>query len=118
MKNPLRTVLVISLGFTVIYAATGATWALGIALTVGILGAFSNRLATWIDWAWMKLAWVLSLIVPNILLSIIFYGFLFPVALLSRVFGKRDPLLLKRPSASLWQTVDRTPDRESFEKTW
>ena len=117
-SNPARTVLTITVGFIVIYLITQLEWALIVAVSVGAVGILSNYLSKQIDWLWMKLAWVLSLIVPNILLSLVFYIILFPVALISKLFGKKDQLQLKNTATTTFVTVDKTFDKESFEKPW
>ncbi|HRG38674.1 MAG TPA: hypothetical protein PK289_09095, partial [Bacteroidia bacterium] len=71
-SEPLKTVLVIVLGMIVVHLITHAKWALGVSFVIGVLGVSSTFLAKKIDFLWMKLAWILSLIVPNILLSVIF----------------------------------------------
>lgn len=88
------------------------------AVAVGLIGVFSRFLSEQIDWVWTKLAWILSLIVPNIILTIIFYLFLFPIALLSRVFGKKDPLMLKNQPTSVFRDVEKEFDKVSFERTF
>ena len=122
MKNvksdPVKTMLTISMGFVVIFLVTKIKWILLIALGIGLIGMFSTYLSKKIDFLWMKLAWVLSLIVPNILLSAIFYGFLFPISLLSKLFGAKDPLQLKKPTESAFRTTNKTFDKASLEKPW
>ncbi|MCG9909858.1 MAG: SxtJ family membrane protein [Flavobacteriales bacterium] len=122
MKNtksePLKTVLTITLGFMAIFLLTGWKWAAGISLGVGIAGLFSAFLAKQIDFLWMKLAHILSLIVPNIILGMVFYVFLFPISLLARAFGKKDPLFLKKPATGTYRTVEKAFDKEGFEKPW
>ena len=76
------------------------------------------RLSKMIDFVWMKLTFVLSLIVPNILLSIIFYLFLFPVSLFSKLFSNKDPLKLKNPNQSVFKTVNKEFDPNTFENPW
>jgi hypothetical protein len=66
----------------------------------------------------MKLAKVLSFIVPNILLSVIFYCFLFPIAILSKVLGNKNGLQLKNRSNSLWIKKNIQIEKVSFEKMW
>ncbi len=85
---------------------------------VGALGLVSGYLAKKIDFLWMKLAWLLSLIVPNILLSVIFYLFLTPIAFLSRAFGDKNPLSLKNTKDSLFKESNKEFDKASFEKPW
>ena len=57
-------------------------------IVVGVVGAFIPSLAKWVDWAWYKLSEVMGWVMSRVMLSLVFFVFLFPVALLSRVFGK------------------------------
>ena len=117
-SDPVKTCLTISVGFLVVYLITKAQWPLTVALVVGLIGMLSGFLAKKVDWLWMKLAMVLSFIVPNILLSAVFYLFLFPVALLARLFGKSDPLLLKNSKSSTYKAENKVFEKESFENPW
>lgn len=117
-SDPVKTCLTISVGFLVVYLITKVQWPLMVALAVGLIGMLSGFLAKKVDWLWMKLARVLSFIVPNILLSAVFYLFLFPVALLSRLFGKSDPLLLKNSKSSTYKAENKVFEKESFENPW
>jgi len=116
--DPVKTVLTISVGFTVLYFITKWDWTIITALVVGLAGVFSSYLSKKIDFLWMKLAWFLNLIVPNVLLTIIFFLLLFPLALLSRIFGKKDPLILKNKKDSYFKNCNRQLDKTSFEKPW
>ena len=113
-----KTVLTITTGFIAIYFLAGWKWAIIIAFLVGLAGMFSKYLRKMIDFAWMKLAWILSLIIPNILLGIIFYLFLFPISVLSRLFGDKDPLKLKNKHSSLFINTTLSSPKESFRKPW
>jgi hypothetical protein len=117
-SDPKTTLLVITVGMVVVYVITRMNWALIAALAVGIGGLMSGFLAEKIDWLWMKLTHVLSLIVPNILLSAVFYVFLTPIAILSRIFGKSNPLDLKNTAPSLFKDHSGKMDKASFEKPW
>lgn len=119
LKNdPVKTVLVITTGFLIVYLITDARWALIVASVIGIMGVFSGYLAAKINYLWMKLAWVLSLIIPNILLSAIFFFILFPLSVLSKIFGEKDPLHLKNSSGSLFKDKNKIFDKKSFEHPW
>lgn len=115
-KN-LETILTIAVGFIVLFFVFGKQWLLYVALGVGLSGMFSDFLSSKISWAWYKLAEVMGMIVPKILLTIVFYLFLFPIALLSRISNK-DPMKLKKGYSSYY--ADRTTKfkKEDFEKTW
>lgn len=88
------------------------------AFFVGLAGVLSDFIAKQIDFVWMKLTVVLSYIVPNIVLSIIFYVFLFPIAMLTRLFGKKDPMHLKNTASSLFKHNEKVFDKAYFEKHW
>ncbi|WP_299680796.1 SxtJ family membrane protein [uncultured Dokdonia sp.] len=122
--TPSKTVLTIVVGFLIIYLVgrfrllKDFTWALWVSAIIGVLGLLSSYLALKIQDAWMGLASILSRIIPPILLSVIFFVILFPIALLSRLFGDKDPLQLKKTDKSLFKTVDKTCTKDTFEKTW
>jgi hypothetical protein len=116
--DPAKTVLTISVGFMILYFITKWDWTIMTAFAVGLAGVFSNYLSTKIDFLWMKLTWFLSLIVPNVLLSIIFFLLLFPIALLARMFGKNDPLNLNNKNDSNFKSSNKQLNKASFEKPW
>ena len=123
--TPSKTVLTIVIGFLVIYLLGlidqlegDFTWALWVAIIVGVPGLLSSYLALKIQEAWMGIGTILSYIIPPILLSAVFFIILFPIALLSRLFGEKDPLQLKKTDSTLFKTVDKTFAKDTFEKTW
>jgi hypothetical protein len=89
-----------------------------LSVLLALVGAFSLTLSHWIDFLWMKLAWLLGAIIPRILLSVIFYLMLTPLAILSRLFGEKDPLFLKKQSGSVFRTRVGGVEKASFEKPW
>ena len=117
-SDPLKTILVIVIGFLVVYLITKLPWSLYVATSVGVLGLASGYMAKKIDFLWMKLTWLLGMIVPNILLSVIFYLFLTPIAWVSRLFQKEDQLYLKNKSASIFKDSNKSFDHRSFENPW
>jgi hypothetical protein len=117
-SDPGKTILTISMGFTIVYLTTKWNWAIAVSLLAGLIGISSTYLSGKVDFLWTKLSEILGLIVPKILLAAVFYLFLFPIAVLSKVFGKKDPLLLKNNCDSLFVTPKKAIDRASFEKPW
>lgn len=117
-SNPVKTVLTIVVGFILVYLITKMKWSLSVAFFVGLAGVLSDFLAKQIDFVWMKLTLVLSYIVPNIVLTIVFYVFLFPIALLTRLFGKKDPMHLKNTASTLFKHNEKVFDKAYFEKHW
>lgn len=111
------TLLVITLGFIMLFLWLKQEWALYTALAVGIIGVASPWVASRIEWLWFRLAFMLNKIIPTILLTAIFYLILFPLSLVSKLFTK-DPLLLKNNGKTTFRDVAKTDVRESMEKTW
>ena len=110
--------LTISMGFLVVYLITQLSWALVTSLCIGIIGMLSTFISKQIEKVWFKLAWVLGLIVPNILLATIFYGILFPIALLSRLFRRTDSMKIKNKMDSSYTISNKDFDQKSFENPW
>ena len=113
-----KTVLVITVGFLLIFLITNSKLALNISIFIGISGAASQYLADKINYSWSKLTWILSLIIPNILLTVIFYLFLTPIALLSRLLGEKNQLNLNNTVPSLFKPYNKKFYKASFEKPW
>jgi hypothetical protein len=117
-SSPINTILVISMGMLFIYFIFKWQPAVLIAFAIGVLGLLSNMLALKIEWVWNKLTYLLSLIVPNILMSIVFYIILTPFALLSRLFSNADSLKIKNPENTVYRESNKLFDAKSFENPW
>lgn len=111
------TILVICIGFIIIFLLLKQQWAIYTALAIGILGALSDKVAVKIEMLWFMIANILSKIVPTILLTTIFYLILFPLALFSRLFTS-DPLLLKNNYKTTFKEPEKIDTKKSMEKTW
>jgi hypothetical protein len=118
--NTLSSILVISMGFLVIFFWKDWKWAAWVSLVVGTIGVISPFLANIIDFLWMNLAKALGWFMPKILLGLVFYLVLFPVSLLAGLFGRKDLLQLKlKPNAtSTYSSFNRNMDKSYFEKPW
>ena len=117
-KNPDKTILTITVGFLTLFLITGMRWTIFVSFFVGLAGVFSDYLANKIDFIWNKLTWVLGLLIPNVILSIIFYCILFPIAFLSKTFGNKNPLNLKNESKTLFVDVKRKFTIDSLKNPW
>ena len=62
---------------------------------------------------WHFLAASIGFVLTNVLLSLFFFGFFTPLALIMRYVVRRDVLVLKRPEASSTWVVHRPPSRVS-----
>jgi hypothetical protein len=92
---------------------------IGASLTVGFATAFAPHLLLPFNKAWFHFGRLLGKLVSPIVLGIIFFGILTPIAVIARIFG-RDELRL-RPLRVNTYWVDRLPagpDRNSFKNQW
>ena len=111
------TILIISMGFLILNLVFNWQWAIYVSLIVGVIGVISTFLSKKIEWVWMKLTQLLEYIIPNILLSIVFYLFLFPISLISKLSSK-DPLMLSNKYKTYFIDVNKEVYKKSFEKIW
>lgn len=117
-KEPYKIILSICIGFLIIFLIGKWNVFLWIAIGVGVLGLTSSYLRHIIIKLWFKLSWMLSLIIPNILLSIIYYLFLTPIAILYSFFGKNDPLMLSNKNSTTFKDIEKEYTAENFNNPW
>lgn len=94
-----RTILVIVTGLLALSWIIDEPLLWKAALVVGALSVLVPVVARAIEWLWMKLALMLGWTNSKVLLTVVYFVFLMPIALLSRVFTK-DPLTIRGRSAS------------------
>ncbi len=99
MRTVYRNILVLIAGFCVLHLIFGGKIFLAIALIVLALSAVSEKAAILIEKGWMWIGGTLGTINAAILLFIIYYFLLTPIAFLSRI-GAKDPMQLKEPANS------------------
>jgi hypothetical protein len=117
-QDRFKTILVIVTGLLALAVVFHIQWLLYIALAVGACSIFSGAAARGIEWAWIKLATILGWVNSRILLSVIYFLFLLPLAWVSRLFTK-DPLTLRRKkTASLFVTRNHQYTKKDLENIW
>jgi ABC-type multidrug transport system fused ATPase/permease subunit len=117
-EKVLENNLVIAGGLLVFYFVFDIKLLIVIALAVIILTVLSDFIAGKISWVWMKLAEVLGYINSKILLSVIFYVVLFPIAMIYRLLSK-DTMTLKRTKLeSMFVDRNKTYSAEDLKDLW
>ena len=117
-RQQIQTILVILLALLIGWKWTSDLLFFYFSVILSVVVLFSEQAMFGIDFLWMKLTWLLSLIIPRIILSLLFYLFLTPLALLSRIFGDGDPLQMKKPASSMFRVEEPLSGPTSFEKMW
>ena len=116
--NPVSTVLVLIIALTILYLLYSKVELLYLSILLGIISISSSKITLYIHRTWMGIAKILSYIVPNILLTLIFFLILLPLSLFSKLFRNSDLLNIKKAPDSLWIKHDRIFSKDYFEKPW
>jgi saxitoxin biosynthesis operon SxtJ-like protein len=89
----------------------------GIGVTLGILAILLPPVAKPLYKLWMGWAWIMGTVVSRVILALLFFGVLTPVALFFRVL-KRDALRLKRDPAAgtYWHDHPKIPNRSYYQR--
>ena len=113
-----KTILVIVTGLLAIAWIFDLPLLGKIAVVISAISICIPAAARGIEWVWFKIALGLGWVNSRILLSVIYFIFLLPIAWLSRLFTK-DPLALrKNKRATLFVTRDHLYTGKDLEDIW
>jgi hypothetical protein len=118
VESSIKTNFTITIGFVVLSQILHIQLLLFIGVFVGVLSLSSNKISLIIELIWNKLTMVLSQIIPNVILVVFFYFFLFPIALMNRLIKRNDPLNLKNTKTTLFTESTKVFVKSSLENTW
>ncbi len=118
VTDKVKAQLVIVTGLLVLYFVFKSPWLLYAAVGVGVLSLAIPVVGDFIVKVWFKLAEVLGNINGKIILSVMFFVFLWPIAMLYRLATK-NPLAIKRTDdASFYNERNHLYTKEDLEQTW
>ena len=117
MQMVYRNILVLVAGFCVLNLLFKSVVFLAIAVVVLIASAISEKAAIRIDKAWLWFGEKMGRINAAILLFLIYYLILTPIAFLSRI-GSKDPLQLKAPDRSNFQSNQHKYTADDLKNPW
>ncbi len=85
-----------------------------------VVGLFIEPLATLIAQLWLKLSHLMGAVMSRVLMSLVFFLILLPIALLRRVLTRGDSLCLKRKAdgASYYVEEVRTYTSRDLQHPW
>jgi hypothetical protein len=98
-EKQLETMLTIAVGFFLVAWSTKNKYVFLFALLMGLIGMFSKTLTSYISNGWMKVGEAMGAISSRVILSVIYFLFLVPIALLYRI-GRKDTLQLNKSKSS------------------
>jgi len=112
-----KSILVITLGFLLLFILFKKPIFLYVSFGVGVISIMSPAIMRIVLLIWDQIALVLGWVNTRILLAAIFYVFLFPIALLTRLTGK-NMLQLKNTSISVFNTRNHNYTKDDLENIW
>ena len=115
-SNPFKTILTICLALIILFLIQGYKLYLYVCLAIGLIGTCSKFIAIKIETIWFKIGQIFGYIIPNILLVIIYYLFLFPMSIITKIFKKDDLLKLDKKYNTTYVKTNKKFDADSFKK--
>ena len=115
--DKLKAQLVIVTGLILMYFIFHSVYWLYAAAGIGVIVLMFPYAGDLIVKGWFKISEILGWINSRVLLSLIFYVFLVPVAFFTRFFSK-NPLSLKNTQPTLYETRDHKYVKRDLENTW
>ncbi len=117
-SNPSLSVLTIVFGLLCLYYFLKDETIFSISLILSGLGVFSIKLSVVVEKIWFKISLILSQIIPNILLTLIYFLILTPISLLSKWFKSQTDFNSKNNRNTTFKIQNKSFDKESFERAW
>ena len=116
-EKSLETLLVLVGAFIVIFWVSSKKIYLLVALLLILIGIVSPFLSAKISLAWLKLAELIGSVMSKVILSVVFFVFLVPIALVYRL-TKKNPLFLKRQDESYYIVRNKQYSPKDIENIW
>jgi hypothetical protein len=116
--NPNVTVLTISMSLLIVHFITSWDWPVVASLITGVACVIFPALAVKVDYIWKAVTRSLGVIVQHFILILVYYLFLFPLAIGARIFSKDDPLRLSNNSSSTFVDVNKIISKKDLERPW
>jgi hypothetical protein len=118
-SSELETLGVLSVFFLILNVITHRQVFVYVALALLLVALFVKPLARIISRAWMKFAEVLGAFNSTLILSLVFFLFLTPLAVLYRMFNKNSLNLTPgQETETLFVTREHVYSKADFEKMW
>lgn len=116
-KSSRHVILIITVLFTFLHIYYDYKWAIILSIIIGIFGILSSSFCEVINLIWSKMTEVISIISSRIILIVVYYIVLCPLAFFYKLKTK-DPLMLKRNYKSYFISQSRHLNSGDFIKTW
>lgn len=109
--------LVIVTGFLVLAWLFDQVYFIYASAFIGLSSMLIPPLGNGIVWLWYKIAEVLGTLNARIILTVLYYLFVTPIALLFRMSGN-DPMALKKPDNTVYVAREKTYQADDLKNPW
>lgn len=117
-KTSLEVICVLAVAFSAAGLYFNSRTLSLVSLALMLIGVLFQKLTLLISKAWLKFSSVLGTVNTRIILTVIFYLFLTPIAFLFRLCNDDSMKIAKNNQASLWDKREHTYTGEDLEKLW
>lgn len=108
-----KNIAVLAAGFLILYLVFNKSFLLYISLSALVLGSLHEKVAVFISTWWMKLGEAMGKVTGTVILSVIFFVFLTPLATIKKLLSKKQ-----LSTNTNWIEVNKDFVPKSFEKPW
>lgn len=112
------TALTVTIGLLAVYLFTGNERLVQVVFILGVLLVLFSWVRERLHDFWMFLTKILGYVMPNILLSLIFYLVVTPLGLFTRLIKVKTQLMLKDDNESFFVKTGATITKKSFQNPW
>lgn len=112
------TVLTLVVFLLLIYKITSIHYFINASLIIGVLGVLFPVFSKYVHLIWMGFAVYLNKLVTPLILSLLYFCILTPLALLSRLINTKDTLFFKNNSTTTFTNCTHNFNANFFEKLW
>ncbi len=116
--HPSKVILTLVVALLVLFHFYHYTHLLTAALLLGLIGIFSDFASEKIAAAWMWLSEILGKIMPKIILSLLYFLFFVPYAIITRLFKKSALDLKSKDKTSLYKERNHLYTQKDIENPW
>ena len=117
-SNPYLTILSIVFGLLIFFLFIENKYILYLTIILSAFSIFSLSFSKLIENIWFKLSLGLSKIIPNILLTIIYYFLLTPIGIIVKIFNNKNEFIFKNQKNSTFKNQSKSFEKESFKRAW
>lgn len=114
-KRNLADCLVITAGLVIAGIITKEAVFYYVASGLGLISGLIPQIAYYISFLWQGIGIIMGFVFSKIILTVIFYFFLFPFSLLHKLFSK-DKAISNKNSESYW--IIKQSGQTDFNKLW